>query len=82
MLFPTGFFNSGALLGYGLGSRVRTMSRTGDLMINVRTYTGEALSGNSSNKPGSSSEWSWTLAQNSAPSPQIAQARLLLRGWW
>ena len=57
MLFPTGFFNSGALLGYGIGSRVRTMSRMGDLTINVRTYTGEALSGNSSNTPGSSSEW-------------------------
>lgn len=75
MLFFTGFFNSGALLGYGLGSRVRTVSRMGDLTTNVRTYMGEALSGNSSNKPVSSSEWLRTLAPNSAPSPQIAQAR-------
>ena len=56
MLFSTGFLNSGALLGYGLGSRVRTMSRMGDLTINVRTHMGETLSGNPSNKPASSSE--------------------------
>lgn len=41
MLFSTGFFSSGAVLDYGLGSRLRTMSRMGDLTINVRTYMGK-----------------------------------------